>query len=116
MEAVKWETIPVETITQGVERQVLWGDQANLARLSLAKGTHVSKHAHPAEQFTCVLSGALRVDLGGRELRLSAGELIVIPGEVAHEVWALEDTIVWDFFAPPRHDWKTGRSAYLAGE
>ncbi len=115
MTSVRWEDTPVETITDGVERQVLWGSQANLARLSLARGTHVSRHHHPAEQFTCIQHGALRMVLGGRDMTLRAGDLVVIPPEAEHEVWALEDSVVWDFFAPPRHDWKQGPSDYLAG-
>ena len=115
MKVVRWKDVAVETITDGVERQVLWGVQANLTRVSLAKGRHVSKHHHPAEQFTYVQKGSLRMVLGARDMVMNEGDFVVISPNAEHEVWALDDSIVWDFFAPPRHDWKEGPSDYLAG-
>jgi quercetin dioxygenase-like cupin family protein len=33
------------------------------------------------------------------------GETLVIPPDVSHGVVALEDTVVFDVFAPSRDDW-----------
>ena len=115
METVRWETVPVERIHDGVERQVIWGEKGTLARFRFASGAHVSKHSHAAEQFTCILRGSMRMALAGRELVLRAGDVLVIPSHAEHEVWMLDDCEVIDYFAPPRDDWKEGRSQYLAG-
>lgn len=111
-----WEDTPVEKISEQVERQAVWGEKSTLARMRLAQGAHVSKHSYESEQITCLLSGAMRMRLGDTELRLHAGEVLVIPSAMEHEVWVLEDTVVLDFFAPAREDWRRGRSQYLAGK
>ena len=115
MEAVRWEHIEPEQIQEHATRQVVWGEKATMARFVFAGGLHVSKHSHPAEQFTTLLRGSMRMVLAGRELILRAGDLLIIPPHAEHEVWMLEDCEILDFFAPPRDDWKEGRSQYLAG-
>lgn len=130
MQPALWEDTPVEKISELVERQVVWGEKSTLARMRLAQGEHVSKHSgstfarrgelksnhYESEQITCRLSGAMRMKLGDTELRLPAGEVLVIPSAMEHEVWVLEDTVVLDFFAPAGEDWSRGRSQYLAGK
>ena len=39
----------------------------------------------------------------------------MIEANKEHEVWALEDSLLLDFFAPPRLDWLTGHQQYLEG-
>ncbi len=116
MQPTTWDRVEIETIAPGVERQVVWGSQATTARFRLARGVHIARHDHPSEQFTWMLQGAMRMQLGGREYLLRAGDHILIPPGVAHEVWVEEDALVLDHFAPPRDDWKQGRQQYLAGK
>lgn len=115
MKPLSWDDVPRETLHVGVERQVIWGGHATLARFALAKGAHVARHSHPSEQFTSVMTGVLRLAIDGRDVILRAGDVVVIPAAVDHEAWMLEDGIVLDFFAPPRDDWREGRHAYLQG-
>jgi quercetin dioxygenase-like cupin family protein len=91
----------------------LWGDKGTFAQLTLAKGTHVAKHCHPAEQFTCVINGAIRLNIDGQEVLLRAGEMLVIPANAEHEAWVVEDCVVWDFFTERRDDWQVGMNQYL---
>ena len=44
---------------------------------------------------------------------MRAGEVLVIPPEVEPEVWVLQDTVVLDFFAPTRPDWRESLPQYL---
>jgi len=113
MKGVTWEDIPVERITNNVERCVVWGDNGTFARLTLAGGTHIGKHSHAAKQFTCVIDGALRLKIDGQEVLLQTGEILVIPANAEHEAWVMEDCIVWDFFTKRRNDWEEGKSQYL---
>lgn len=115
MQPTRWEEIAVENISPTVERQVVWGKKGTLARFSFAKDTHVSRHKHEAEQHTCILQGAMRLRVGTDEVTMRAGDLLVIPSWVEHEVWVLEDSVVWDFFAPGRQDWRDSESEYLKG-
>ncbi|MAM83816.1 MAG: cupin [Acidobacteria bacterium] len=113
MKAVTWDDIPVELITNSVERRVLWGSKGTFAQLTLADGTHVAKHRHAAEQFTCVIAGAIRLSIDGQEVLLQPGEMLVIPSNAEHEAWAIKDCIVWDFFTERRDDWEEGKNQYL---
>ena len=44
---------------------------------------------------------------------MRAGEVLVIPSNVPHSAYALEDTVDIDVFSPPREDWLNGSDAYL---
>jgi quercetin dioxygenase-like cupin family protein len=47
----------------------------------------VPRHAHPSEQATYVIEGLLRVrigDDGAEAIDVGAGEVVVIPANVAH--------------------------------
>jgi quercetin dioxygenase-like cupin family protein len=117
MQLVRWTEVATEKISPNVHRQVIWGEQATLARFFFAQDAHVSAHKHESEQHTCVVAGAIRARIAGeeKEVIVRAGEVLLIPGGVEHEVWALEDSEVVDFFAPARRDWLVGAHQYLAG-
>lgn len=110
-----WSSIAPEQLNPLLTRQFISGDQAMLARIVLLKGCIVPEHAHPNEQIAFILSGALRFSLPGESHVLHAGEMLVIPANVPHSAEALEDTIDFDIFAPPRQDWIDGNDAYLRG-
>jgi quercetin dioxygenase-like cupin family protein len=57
----------------------------------------------------------MRFDVDGQEYVVSAGETIALPSNVPHDAEALEDSVVFDVFAPPREDWRRGEDAYLRG-
>ena len=44
---------------------------------------------------------------------VGAGEVMQIPGGIAHEVAVLEDTLVLDIFSPVRQDWIDGTDTYF---
>ena len=91
-----------------------------MAHVLLKQGAIVPAHDHHNEQFTYILSGALRFWLdehadapGDTYVDVRAGEVLVIPGGVRHRAEALEDTLDLDVFNPPRADWLDGSDAYL---
>ncbi len=86
-----------------------------VARIILAQGAFVPRHEHPNEQVTNVLEGRLRFVIGDEEQIVSAGSTVLIPGNVPHEIEALEDSIALDVFSPVREDWVRGDDAYLRG-
>jgi quercetin dioxygenase-like cupin family protein len=104
----RWDDVPRETVTAQLDRKLITGERVMLAHVYLATGCVVPRHAHENEQFTCILSGALRFRLGEdgeQEVIVRAGEVLHIPSNVPHEAHALEDTLDMDIFAPPRRDW-----------
>lgn len=113
MNARAWESIEREPMTDKITRQVTHGEMATLARFHLARHAVVPRHAHPAEQFSYVVQGQLRFTFDDREVVVSAGEMLTIPPNVPHAAEAMEDSLVFDFFAPRREDWIRKDDAYL---
>ncbi len=113
----RWSDIPPEPLNPMLTRQFITGEQAMLARIDLKKGASVPRHSHPNEQISWITEGALRFTLGegadAREVVVRAGDVLVIPGNLPHAAEALEDTVDYDIFAPPRADWINKDDAYL---
>ena len=108
-----WNSMPAEQLNPQVKRRAVHTANLTIARLEIAKGSIVPEHSHVNEQVATVERGALRFNIGGRELTLESGQSVAIPSNVPHSVVALEDTIVVDVFAPRRDDWLAGDDAYL---
>jgi quercetin dioxygenase-like cupin family protein len=115
MEHYVWENLEKEVLGPSISRRVISGERITLAQFFLAKGAVVPEHRHENEQIACVLEGALRFQVGGREVVVSAGETLVIPSMAPHSAVALEDTIDLDVFSPVRSDWLAKQDSYLRG-
>ncbi len=110
----RWNDIEPEQLNPLLTRQYITGSQAMLGRIVLAKGCVVPTHSHPNEQLAFILEGALKFTLGdGATHIVRAGEVLVIPANLEHSAEALEDTIDFDVFAPPRQDWIDKDDSYL---
>ena len=109
----RWSDLPVEQINATIARQYVTGDRVTIARFELKRGGVVPRHAHENEQVSVVLSGALLFRIDGRETTVRGGEVMQIPGNVAHEVEVLEDAMVMDVFSPVRQDWIDKTDTYF---
>ena len=109
----RWSDVPAEQINATIARQYLTGDRVTIARFDLKRGGVVGRHSHENEQVSIVLSGALLFRIDGSETTVRGGEVMQIPGNVAHEVEVLEDTIVIDVFSPVRQDWIDKTDSYF---
>ena len=115
-----WDEVRLEAVNPMISRRLIWSEQQMLAHVLLKEGAIVPAHDHHNEQFTYILSGALRFWLGEHAdapgdvyTDVGAGEVLVIPGGVRHRALALVDTLDMDIFNPPREDWLDGSDAYL---
>ena len=113
MQLTSWEQVETEKLSKTITRQMLNGEHTTVARILLARGAFVPRHTHVSEQFSLILSGALKFIFDDREVVVHAGEILFIPGDVAHAAEALEDTVDLDIFAPRREDWIRKDDAYL---
>jgi signal transduction histidine kinase len=111
-----WTTIEEERLSDSLSRQVVFGDQATLARLSARSGTTIGRHSHASEEYAWITAGALKYMFGDREEVVGAGEILVVPPNVPHTIDVLEDSTFVIFFAPGREDWKRGEDRYLRTE
>jgi quercetin dioxygenase-like cupin family protein len=113
VEATPWAKVKNEKLSEVISRQMVSGEEATLARILLTRGAIVPRHHHRSEQYTMILSGALKFVFDDGETTVHAGEMLLIPAHVPHAAEALEDTVDIDFFAPRREEWIRGDDAYL---
>ncbi len=113
LQYVQLKELPIEQVNPLLDRQIVCGERSMLARIILRKGCIVPQHSHENEQISYILEGALKFLIEGREIVVSAGEVLVIPSHVPHSAEALEDTVDLDIFCPPREDWLNKTDAYL---
>jgi len=113
MQVYSWEKVKKEALNEKLARKFISGEKITMAQIFLAKDGVVPFHKHENEQFSSVLSGALKFELEGKELVLRAGEVLHIPSGVPHRVTALEESSALDVFSPVRSDWLTGQDDYL---
>lgn len=115
MQFTSWDALEDEQLSDSISRRMVSGAQGTLARVVLKRGAVVPRHSHVNEQFSWILSGALKFVFDDRELVARAGDLVLIPANEPHAAEALEDTVDVDFFVPRREDWITKNDAYLRG-
>jgi quercetin dioxygenase-like cupin family protein len=108
-----WQGLKDERLTDQLSRQVIHGEKATLARLTLKAGASVARHYHANEEYCWVLSGALEYQFNDRTVVVRAGEIILVQPDVPHAIVGLEDSTCVDFFAPVREDWLKGEDQYL---
>ena len=113
MQHLAWEIVNKEVLNDKLWRKLVTGEKAMAAQLGLAKGCVVPLHHHESEQISMVMQGALKFDVGGREVVVRAGEVLVIPPNIPHSALAIEDSIAIDVFSPIRQDWLDGSDKYL---
>jgi len=113
LQHIRWQDVELEHLNPRLDRQMITGENLMLARVLLRKGVIVPEHSHENEQLTYVLEGALKFWIAGKEIVVSAGEVLCIPPRLPHKAQALEDTVDLDVFYPPRQDWLNKSDAYL---
>ena len=110
---IRWKDVELEKLNPLLDRQLVVGDQLMVSRILLKKGCIVPLHSHVNEQVSYILEGALKFWIDGKEIVVHAGEVLCIPSSMPHKAEALEDTVDYDVFNPPRADWMSGTDAYL---
>lgn len=115
MQYTSWDKIETEKLSKTISRQMLSGENTTVARIFLARGARVPRHSHESEQFSLILSGALKFIFDDAEAVVRAGEIVYIPSNKPHAAEALEDTVDLDVFSPRREDWIRKDDAYLRG-
>jgi len=113
LEKLSWKTMEIERLNDKLSRQMISGENATISQLFLKKGAAVPRHSHMNEQYSWIISGALKFVFDDREILVGEGEVLVIPANVAHSAVALEDTVDVDIFAPRREDWIRKEDSYL---
>ncbi len=64
----------------------------NVTLFAFDTGQELSEHTAPFDALILVLEGALRLTIGGKEVRATPGTLVRMPAQVPHALEALEPT------------------------
>ena len=113
MKHLKWDEIPLETVNEKFVRKLAWDGGLMIAWMECKQGCLVPPHSHANEQLTFVVRGRWRFQIGGKEQRVGANEIVFIPANTIHSAEAVEELEAYDIFTPPRQDWIKGEDAYL---
>lgn len=103
-----WDKIPVEQTAEGIERQMVVGQNVMMCRFRFAPFVVTPEHTHPHEQMTLVVQGKVRFFIDGEERIVSAGDVLHFPPHNRHGATMLdEEVILIDIFSPIREDFLT---------
>ncbi|CAN5880573.1 hypothetical protein BH24DEI2_BH24DEI2_15840 [soil metagenome] len=98
-------TLPTEQVSDHGTRQRVTGTGLECIFYTYQAGAVFERHQHEAEQTTIVLSGELVFTFDDEELRLGAGEAVLIAGGKPHGAFVPEDapeTRTHNVFSPVR--------------
>lgn len=100
-----WTSIPVEKLEEGVQRQMIVGENVMICRLRFAPNVVTPAHDHPHEQMTLVERGRVLFTIGDEQRIASAGDVLHFPSGTWHGATMLdEEVILVDIFSPIRED------------
>jgi quercetin dioxygenase-like cupin family protein len=107
---MNWTTIPAERISEGIERQMVVGDNLMICRLKIQPRVVTPVHAHVHEQITMVERGRVLYVVDGVERVVAAGDVLHFPPNVPHGATMLDEEVVLvDVFTPKREDFLTDK-------
>lgn len=103
-----WDSIPVERISEGIDRQMIVGQNIMICRLRFDAFVVTPAHRHPHEQMTFVIRGKVKFTLDTEERIVSAGDVLHFPSNYWHGATMLDEEVVLiDIFSPIREDFLT---------
>lgn len=71
-----------------VSRTLFQDSSGTLTVFSFAEGQSLSAHTVPFNAFIQILDGQAEITIGDKACRVSAGEIVLMPGNIFHEVRA----------------------------
>lgn len=103
-----WSKVPVEHPAEGIERQMVVGQNVMMVRFRFVPFLVTPEHSHPHEQMTLVVKGKVKFTVSGEEHIVSAGDVLHFPPHNRHGATMLdEEVILIDIFSPIREDFLT---------
>jgi len=73
-----------------VSKTILDKPVGTITLFAFDKGQKLSEHTAPYDAVVQVIDGSAQLTIGGKDVKVLAGEIIVMPGNVPHAVTALE--------------------------
>jgi len=73
-----------------VSKTILDKPAGTITLFAFDKGQKLSEHTTPYDAVVQILDGRVRLTIGGEEIEVLAGQIIIMPGNVPHAVAAEE--------------------------
>jgi len=103
-----WTSIPVERLEEGIERQMIVGENVMICRLRLAPNVVTPAHDHPHEQNNSGRAWPRALYHWDEQRIAQAGDVLHFPPGTWHGATMLdEEVILVDIFSPIREDFLT---------
>ena len=102
-----WGSIPSERIAEGIDRQMVVGENIMICRLRFDPFIVTEAHRHPHEQVTLVIQGKVKFVIEDDEKAVvaSPGDVLHFPSNNWHGATMLDQEVVLiDIFSPIRED------------
>lgn len=100
------ETLKETEIVKGFHGRFVHTGKNTIGYVRIEQGATLPEHHHPHAQVTSIVQGEFEMTVGGITQICKAGDVVVIPGNVAHSARALTACYVIDVFEPERADYK----------
>ncbi len=81
-----------EALAQTKTTTLVKTEHLEVIRVVLPRGKHIPRHQTPGEVTIQCLEGRVRLDVDGRAVELSAGDLMYLDEHRPHDVQAVEDS------------------------
>lgn len=76
---------------QVVSKTLAQNDAISITLFAFFKGEEISEHSSHGDAMVQVLEGTVQLTIGGMKYIVGAGKTIVMPAEVPHAVYAVDD-------------------------
>ena len=73
-----------------VSRTIVKNNAGTITLFAFDAGQGLSEHSAPFNAYVHVIDGRVLLTIGGREIEAAAGELILMPANIPHTVFAKE--------------------------
>ncbi len=73
-----------------ISKQVLKNQVGNVTLFSFDKEQGLSEHTAPFDALVQIIDGKAEISIGGTPHTLEAGQIIIMPANVSHAVYAVE--------------------------
>jgi quercetin dioxygenase-like cupin family protein len=86
-------------------KTLVHGEKTLLCEFRMDKGSCLPVHSHPHEQTGYLVSGRVRLTVGGETSEAGPGDSWCIPGSVTHGAQMLQDSTAIEVFSPVREEY-----------
>lgn len=103
---VHWSEIAWERVNESIDRKVVMGERLMMVMYRFSPNQSWPEEVHEAEQAGYILWGKIELTLPaqGKKILLGAGDGYLIRSRASHSWKVLEETVLIDFFSPPRRE------------